>query len=422
MSWPTTSLGEIALSVRNGIFAKRPTDEASDSSSHILRISAVRAGRVNLDDSRFVEGLTPEQIEKFSIAPGDLLITRYNGSRALVGTAGVVPAHAQYVIHPDKLIRVVLDDRRADPRFVNYQLQSPAVRRHLEPRIRTTAGQSGVAGADVRSIPLVLPGLDEQRRIVEILEDHLSRLDAADRNLRLALARSEALLTAGLWNLTHGLSNAERVELQGIAEVRLGRQRSPKNHSGDRMRPYLRAANVDWDSLRLDDVKEMHFTETEEQTYRLISGDILLTEASGSAAEVGKSALYSGIPADVCFQNTLLRVRCHSADPEFVQKFLLAEARAGRFMPAARGVGINHLGRARLASIQIEIPSPDVQLSIVSSCRELIEAVHVLKGEIESQLKRSQGLRRSLLAAAFSGRLTEDAANPTLLEADLVPA
>jgi type I restriction enzyme S subunit len=45
--------------------------------------------------------------------------------------------------------------------------------------------------------------------------------------------------------------------LTDIADVRLGRQRSPKNHSGAQMRPYVRAANVGWSGLLLDDVKTM---------------------------------------------------------------------------------------------------------------------------------------------------------------------
>lgn len=44
-----------------------------------------------------------------------------------------------------------------------------------------------------------------------------------------------------------------------VADVQLGRQRSPQHHVGDHMRPYLRAANVTWKGIRLEDVKEMHF-------------------------------------------------------------------------------------------------------------------------------------------------------------------
>ncbi|MGH3026430.1 MAG: hypothetical protein ACRDLR_08295, partial [Gaiellaceae bacterium] len=165
MTSATSTLGELALTIRNGIFARRPNDDSLG--SPILRISSVRDGRVNLDDRRFVEGLDSDVIERFRIQPRDLLITRYNGSRSLVGISGIVPEHDGNVVHPDKLIRVTLDTSRVDPRFINYQLQAPQCRAHLEPRIRTTAGQSGIAGADVRSIPVVVPPLDDQRRIVD---------------------------------------------------------------------------------------------------------------------------------------------------------------------------------------------------------------------------------------------------------------
>jgi type I restriction enzyme S subunit len=106
-----------------------------------------------------------------------------------------------------------------------------------------------------------------------------------------------------------------RAPLASIAEVQLGRQRSPKNHFGPNMKPYLRAANVTWDGLALDDVKEMHFSPKEVATFRLAPGDILLSEASGSASEVGKPALWRGEIEDCCFQNTLLRVRTGHVQP-----------------------------------------------------------------------------------------------------------
>src|SRR5438105_1410381 len=94
--------------------------------------------------------------------------------------------------------------------------------------------------------------------------------------------------------------------LDAVAEVRLGRQRSPKNHVGTRMRPYLRAANVTWAGLDLSDVNEMHFTENESVTFELRPGDVLVAEASGSASEVGKPAIWRDQIPNCCFQNTLL--------------------------------------------------------------------------------------------------------------------
>ena len=67
-------------------------------------------------------------------------------------------------------------------------------------------------------------------------------------------------------------SGWREVPLASVAEVRLGRQRSPKNHAGEQMRPYVRAANVGWSGLRLDDVKSMNFSDSELSVYRLEPG------------------------------------------------------------------------------------------------------------------------------------------------------
>ncbi len=225
MSWPIVTLGELALSVRNGMFASRPTDEPPG--TRILRISAVRDGRVNNADSKFVANLMSDQIEKFSVRPGDLLVTRYNGSRSLVGISGIVPPHEDPIVYPDKLIRIVVDRSLADPRFVNYQFQSSHVRAYLEPRIRTTAGQSGINGADLRSVPLALPPCEEQRRIVDLLEDHLSRLDAARRWVGQARIKLDALVRS---SQEAQLSGDNVVPLPELIDVRPGPSRSPNTH------------------------------------------------------------------------------------------------------------------------------------------------------------------------------------------------
>lgn len=136
------------------------------------------------------------------------------------------------------------------------------------------------------------------------------------------------------------------------------------------MRPYLRAANVGWSGLRLDDVNHMNFTDAELDTYRLQPGDLLLSEASGSPGEVGKPALWSGEIVDCAFQNTLLRVRAREHEPEFLLHYFRYVALSGRFVPEARGVGINHLGRARLAGWMTPMPERHEQRRIVEILEE----------------------------------------------------
>lgn len=86
-----------------------------------------------------------------------------------------------------------------------------------------------------------------------------------------------------------------------VGDVRLGRQRSPKNRSADFPTKYVRAANITWTGLDLTDVLDMDFRPGERASYRLQPGDVLLSEASGSASEVGKPAIWTGELEDCCF-------------------------------------------------------------------------------------------------------------------------
>ncbi|MEU3715155.1 restriction endonuclease subunit S [Streptomyces californicus] len=205
------------------------------------------------------------------------------------------------------------------------------------------------------------------------------------------------------------------VRLEEIAEVRLGRQRSPKNHTGEQMRPYLRAANVDWGGLKLDDVKEMNFTDAEVETYRLLPGDIVLGEASGSPREVGKPGLWNGQIDDCCFQNTLIRVRPEPGiDPHYLLLVLRYEALSGSFARGARGVGIHHLGSARIASWPIPLPPLAEQRRIVEALDGLLSRLDAAEESINRSVKRAGHAWGSVLNSVARGDL-----NRRSVQADL---
>lgn len=187
--------------------------------------------------------------------------------------------------------------------------------------------------------------------------------------------------------------------LTDIADVRLGRQRSPKNHSGTQMRPYLRAANVDWSGLKLDDVNQMNFTDEEMQTYRLEPGDIVLGEASGSPGEVGKPALWAGQIDNCAFQNTLIRVRSRGPEPRYLLHYFRYLAQSGAFASESRGVGIHHIGRTKLASWPVPVPPIEEQRRIVDLLDDHLSRLDAAERNLESVLRRLGSLERVGLEA-----------------------
>jgi type I restriction enzyme S subunit len=406
VSWAVVTLGEIARSVRNGIFAKRPTDEPGG--SRILRISAVRDGRVNLADAKYVTGLDPAQVNRFSVKSGDLLITRYNGSRPLVGIAGIVPPHDEPVIHPDKLIRVVIDRSRAEPRFVNYQFQSPQVRAHLEPRIRTTAGQSGIAGADVRSVPLVLPPLDDQCRIVDILEDHLSRLETGESSLTSAMRRASLLNNAVLAELHTG----RPVALETLTAV-AGYGTSVKCVAEGHGPPVVRIPNLVDGRIDLTDEKRAYDADVDLLKYMLSPGDVLIIRTNGSVDLIGRSAVVqSGVEA--AFASYLIRyqLRADQVRAKWVHTMLgTPQVRARIESMAASSAGQHNLSLGKLNSLELPVPSFAVQDAGLERLTKIKSDLTRLSLQIARARIRAEGLRTALLDAAFSGRLTHGASD-----------
>ena len=200
-------------------------------------------------------------------------------------------------------------------------------------------------------------------------------------------------------------SHWEKVPLSEIAEVRLGRQRSPKRAVGPNMRPYMRAANVTWNGISLHDVKEMDFTPEEFETYALRHGDLLLSEASGSASEVGKPAVWNDEVPGCCFQNTLIRVRAPEPLVPFLHLHFYKDALTGEFARAARGVGIHHLGAKTLSGWEVHLPPPDEQRRIVETVDSYLTRLDHVTTTLERVRRNLKRYRASVLKAAVEGRL-----------------
>ncbi len=189
--------------------------------------------------------------------------------------------------------------------------------------------------------------------------------------------------------------------------VQLGRQRSPSHQSHLYPTPYVRAANITWQGLKLDDVLDMEFTPTERLTYQLLPGDILLSEASGSSSEVGKPAVWNGELPLCCFQNTVIRFRARALVPRFALILFTHLAMSSVFANASRGVGIHHLGAQRFEAIKIPVPPLAEQSRIADRVDELFTDLAAGVAALERVKRNLSRYRAAVLHAAVTGRLTE---------------
>ncbi len=143
--------------------------------------------------------------------------------------------------------------------------------------------------------------------------------------------------------------------------------------------------------------------------YRLKKGDVVVC-TTNSGKLVGKSALFD-IEGEYAFSNhlTRLRIKKDIAEPTFVQKLLWLKWQLGEIEPLCKHwVNQSTLPKEALLALEFQLP-PLVEQRRIARKLDCIAAhldeVKARLAKIPSLLKR---FRQSILAAACSGRLTED--------------
>lgn len=251
---------------------------------------------------------------------------------------------------------------------------------------------------------LPVPALAEQRRIVDILEDHLSRLDAAEAYSLSAARRSQTLMQSQL----NSVGSGPYVPLSHVADIQGGVQKQPKRAPRSNAFPFLRVANVTANGLNLADVHKIELFDAELDRLRLRPNDLLVVEGNGSPSQIGRAALWDGSIKDCVHQNHLIRVRAREGLlPEYLES-IWSSPRNRQVLTevSSSSSGLHTLSVRKLQHISIPLPSMDEQRGRADAARSAREAHGRVSDELETARARSQLLRRALLTAAFSGNLT----------------
>jgi type I restriction enzyme S subunit len=245
------------------------------------------------------------------------------------------------------------------------------------------------------ALPITLPPLDEQRRIVDLMGTVDDAIDAA--NLQTASLRQTA--SALRRKLFSELSGTCPESTAGqFFEVTLGRQKSARQLHGDHEIPYIRSANILDGSLSLSDVQSMNFDPKEQAKYSLQNGDVLVVEGGS----IGQTAVWkSEIQGPVGFDKHVLRVRglMDISTSGFANQWARWCYETGRFEAQARGVTIKALGFQRAKDMPVPAPPVARQMEVTDILDSCDEAATSSMDAVDSL----RLLRTELLSALLSG-------------------
>ncbi|MBD2215128.1 restriction endonuclease subunit S [Nostoc linckia FACHB-104] len=189
-SWCWASLEELSWDSRYGTAEKC---DYNFSGSPVLRIPNIVNGSIVLDDLKYAANNNKlEAIEPLAYA--DLLVIRTNGSKELIGRAALVTQtydiayfFASYIIR----FRLISIDRL--PIWINKIWNTFRIRTWIETRAATSAGQHNISQTILNKLPLEIPPLAEQKKIIEEVERILSVIDQLEKTIDANLKRAEKL-------------------------------------------------------------------------------------------------------------------------------------------------------------------------------------------------------------------------------------
>lgn len=381
--WAWSTLGEVGSYLNGRGFKK---SEWRERGRPIIRIQNLTGSG---EAFNYFEG---EADERHTVRDGDLLVS-------WAATLGVYIWRGPEAVLNQHIFKV---RSYLDPSFHRWLLENA-----LAELLRHSHGSGMVHITKSRfdETPVLVPPLAEQERIVAAIEEHLSRLGAAEAALVAGAARLGVLERRVVDEAF--LSLDQRVPIGDLAEVRGGIQKQPKRKPRDNPAPFLRVANVGHGKMNLDEIHEIEVFEGEVDRYRLQSGDLLVVEGNGSPDQIGRSAVWHGEIQDCVHQNHLIRVRPGPAlDAEFLGLYWNAPATREQLTAVSSSTsGLHTLSTAKVKRVEVPSIPMNQQRSVVETLTTQTAAFAHLRGSLTVATERARALRRSILAAAFSGQL-----------------
>tara|TARA_B100001540_G_C15816709_1_gene647926 strand:- start:803 stop:2149 length:1347 start_codon:yes stop_codon:yes gene_type:complete len=274
----------------------------------------------------------------------------------------------------------------------------------------------GIRLNDVNDIPVALPPLEEQHRIVAKIETLFSELDKGIEALKTAREQLKVYRQAVLKHAFEGKLTAHWREENRVGEwktAKLGEQLSFLT-SGSRGWAafyanegdiFIRAQNLKRDRLDLDDVAYVKLpVKSEGKRTRVRTGDLLITITGANVTKTGY--VTNDLGTAYVSQHVALCRPVEAMDTEFLYWYLIAEVAGRRQLnDFAYGAGKPGLNLDNIRSVDVLFPEIDEQRQVVQKIKELLSVEENVTFSIDAELIRIETLRQSILKKAFSGQL-----------------
>ena len=396
MNWKQTTLGEISSNIQTGPFGSQlHQSDYSENGIPVVMPKDILNGHVSDISIARVPEEYANRLNRHKIEPGDILYSR----RGDVGRCAFTTDIEAGWLCGTGCLRVTIDQRKAIPKFVFYQLQKTETIGWVE-KHAVGSTMLNLNTSILSNVPIQIPSIDKQRFIVGVLSAYDNLIENNQKQIKLLEEAAQRLYKEWFVDLRFpGHENTKIID--GVPE---GWSVQSINDIAEYINGYAFKPS-DWGNLGkpIIKIKEMgsgiasdtprNPGESIPERYNVTAGDILFSWSATLSAKIWDEE-------DGLLNQHLFKVIPHGGvSREFVLQSILKTL--DEFSNLTTGSTMKHIQRGKLKEVHIIVPNEQMMHIYESISEPSREQILKLKKKIVIL----QEARDRLLPKLMSGEI-----------------
>lgn len=385
-------LESVLHSYIGGLWGEEPGRSEVD--VKVMRITELGANGTSDLSTSAIRSLTAKQVASRKLHEGDLVLEKSGGGpKTPVGRVALIGALSQEVICSNFMLLMRPNHGLVLSKYLHHFLTYLHMTGQTIPLQSSSTNIRNISTPDYMQIDVPLPTLEEQRRIVESLDEHLSRLDKALAEIDASSLRAASFRRSLLEQALFGDSSLGITTLGDHIQTRKSKG-IPSQEPGAK---YLGLEHVEAHGGRVlgfDSASKYRSTSPIVEEGDLLYGRLrpYLNKVVISPERLYVSGEFIVMP------------RSATLDTPFL-KYLLMSPRFLAFTALLDTGDRPRVSWDKIANFEFRLPDLEGQKRIVDEIESSLAVTGSMQKDFENLKRHSQTLRRSLLHAAFSGKL-----------------
>jgi type I restriction enzyme S subunit len=397
------------LSGKAGVFIDgdwvESKDQDPDGDVRLIQLADVGDGFYRDKSDRFMTKAKAEELNCTFLKPGDVLIARMPDP---LGRACIFPGDAKPSVTVVDVAIVRSGKDEFDHRWLACFVNAHPFRAAIS-GLQAGSTRKRISRGNLATIPLPVPPLPEQRRIVAEIEKQFTRLEAGVTALRRVQAnlkryREAVLIAACEGRLVVPETEWELTTLGQVSTVLAGYgfpERLQGRSTGDF--GFFKVGDISEAWKRNEKVltQANHYiskTDLAELRAKLLPTGTVVFAKIGAAIALNRRAII-GEPSLVD-NNVMGLFAGERIRPRYLYHFLCTQ----KLDDLARATTVPSIRKGDVEGIQLSLPPLEEQTRIVAEVERRLSVVEEIESVVSANLQRATRLRQSILQKAFTGQ------------------